>query len=335
MLVHTLLFPGGLIPFRRWKREAGTCADHAPAPCCGSMNFNQLRYIVAVDRHRNFSRAAEECKVAQATLSRGIQRLEQEFDIMIFDRTRQPVVTTLKGIELVAQAKRIIKEQEAFIAIATKKANRPAGDFRLGVVPSLAPYILPLFIRKLSTKYPELNVEVFELGEQGMVQAFESEQLDGAIAIAPFIKEGYYEEPLFQEEFMLYLRLDHPLAAKAEVPWAEIPTDELLLYDEFKSFMRGSGSFKHGTGLHRISNIDYHSGSLETIRKVIDRNGGITLIPRLASLYMGERRLKMLRPIVDPVPSLMVAFITPRGFEKNRLTKVIKQEIMAGVARGE
>lgn len=297
------------------------------------MNFNQLKYILAVDRHRNFARAADECEIAQSTLSKEIQRLEKEFSIMIFDRSRHPVTPTMKGADLIQQAKKILEEQKHFVETAQKRDNRPEGNFRLGVLPMLAPYLLPLFIRSLGKKYPELKVEVFELSAREMVTHFEEDELDGAITIAPFVKEGYYEEPLFEEDFVLYVSSKHPLSAKAEVNWSDIPLNELILHEEFKNYLLSSSEInnKPSLSIQKLNNINYQSGSLETIRKIIDRNSGLTLLPQLACLYMGDRRLEMVRPITDPVLSRMITFVTPRGFEKNRITKVIKEEILAGL----
>lgn len=292
------------------------------------VNFNQLRYIVAVDRHRNFSRAADECDIAQSTLSKEIQRLEKEFKIMIFDRSRHPVTPTMKGADLIDQAKKILEGEKRFIEIARKMNNRPQGNFRLGILPMLAPYLLPLFIRTLGKKYPELDLQIAELTSKEMVYQFENDELDAAIAIAPFVKEGYYEEPLFQENFVLYISPQHPLSAKKEVHWSDIKLDELILHEEIKNNLQ----FVHPSiGLNKIDNINYQSGSLETIRKVIDRTGGLTLLPELACLYMGERRLQMVRPITEPKLSRTIILVTPRGFEKNRVTKVIKKEILAGL----
>lgn len=297
------------------------------------MNFNQLKYILSVAKHSSFSKAADECEVAQSTLSKEIQRLEKEFDILIFDRSRMPVTPTMKGADLINQAREILKAKKRFTDIAEKKDNRPAGEFTLGILPTLAPYLLPLFINHLSKKYPELNVRVLEFTAEQMVVHFEAGFLDGAIGIAPFCKEGYYEEPLFEESFVLYISPDHPLARKAEVEWSEIPLDELLLHEAFRNYLLSSGELKKRAAFNfgKLANVDYQSGSLETIRKIIDRNGGMTILPHLSTLYMGERRIKMVRPIVNPVLTRMVTFITPRGFEKRRITKAIKKEILAGL----
>ena len=299
------------------------------------MNFNQLEYIVAVDSHRNFARAADECGVAQSTLSKEIQRLEKEFKVMIFDRSRRPVVPTMKGVDLLLQAKEILKEQEQFKNIALKKDNRPRGNFRLGVLPGLAPYIIPLFTQQLSQKYPELNLRIFEIGQKEMIEYFESEGLDGAITISPFLKEGFYEDPLFEERFVLYINLNHPLSAFPVVNWKDIPLDELILQKDVREFLlNGTDLDKLPFPIQKVKNIEFEGGSFETIRKIIDLNGGMTLLPHLAGLYMGERRLKMLRDIESPTISRTVIFVTPRGFEKNRLIKVIKKEIIASIPKG-
>src|SRR5690606_1882403 len=138
-------------------------------------------------------------------LSKEIQRLEKEFKIMIFDRSRHPVTPTMKGADLIDQAKKILEEEKIFTEIARKMNNRPQGNFRLGILPMLAPYLLPLFIRTLGKKYPELDLQVAELTSKEMVYQFENNELDAAIAISPFVKEGYYEESLFEENFVLYI----------------------------------------------------------------------------------------------------------------------------------
>ncbi len=299
------------------------------------MNFHQLKYIVSVDKHRNFSRAAEECEIAQSTLSREIQRLEQEFDIMVFDRTRHPVIPTMKGIDLIEQAKRILKEEEGFISIAQKKNNRPSGIFRLGILAGLAPYLIPLFTDRITRKYPELNLEIFEIGTGEMVSDFENEALDGGISIIPFPKEGFYETPLFEEEFVLYVGRGHKLSKLSSVEWIDIPMEELILPEDMKTYFLEQKPLPFASHLSNknLKNISFQNGSPETIRKIIDRNGGLTLIPQLACLYMGERRLEMVRSIKDPVLSRTISFVAPRGFQKTRLSKVILNEILKSIPK--
>jgi LysR family hydrogen peroxide-inducible transcriptional activator len=242
-------------------------------------------------------------------------------------------VPTIKGIELISQAKNIIQAHDEFIKIAVKKNNEPAGDFRLGILPGLAPYLLPLFTQQLSEKYPLLNLKIFELGAKEMEAYFENEKLDGALSLSPFIKKGFYEESLFDERFVLYVNSKHKLAQQAVVKWEDIPIDELILQEDIKDFLLSKDSSQINVPVKKLKNLAFENGSLETIRKIIDRNGGLTLLPHLATLYMGERRLKMVREIVSPVLTRTIIFVTPRGFEKNRNIKAIKKEIIAGIPK--
>lgn len=299
------------------------------------MNFNQLKYIIAVDTYRNFSQAADECEVAQATLSREIQRLEKEFGVMIFDRSRHPVVPTLKGIDLIASANEILQAHDAFVRIAARKNNQPSGDFRLGILPGLAPYLLPLFTSRIAKKYPLLHLKIFEIGEKKIEESFRNDRLDAALTIAPFFKEGFYEETLFDERFVLYVNPEHSLAKQTVVRWDDIPTSELILQEDIRHFLLSNRQTKNPSALSpgKIQNIAFENGSLETIRKIIDLNGGITLLPHLSTIYMGARRLKMVREIKDPALTRTIILVTPRGFEKNRITKVVRKEIIEGIPK--
>lgn len=299
------------------------------------MNFQQLKYIISVDKNRNFSRAAEECEIAQSTLSREIQRLEKEFNIMIFDRTRHPVAPTMKGIDLIEQAKIILREEEHFISIAEQKKNRPSGNFRLGILASLGPYLIPLFTDRITKKYPELNLNIFEMGIPEMLERFENDSLDGAISISPFRKEGFYESPLFEEEYVLYVGRNHRLSNLSNIKWTDIPLNELILPEGMKSSFLGQNPNLLVPKIpeESLHTINYQNASLETIRKIIDRNGGLTLIPKLACLYMGSRRLEMVHTIKDPVLSRTIGFVAPRGFQKTRISKVILSEIIKSIPK--
>lgn len=297
------------------------------------MNFHQLKYIVAVDEHRNFTRAAEHCNVAQSTLSKEIQKLEQEFGIIIFDRSRYPVTPTMKGIDLIEQAKVILKERDNFKSIANKKDNKPRGTFRLGILTGLAPYLVPLFSQKISKKYPELNLDIFEVSITKMIADLESEKLDGAITISPFPKEGFYETDLFEEEFVLYVGKNHSVSQLETIKWSDIPLEDLILPADLKSYIleQKYNELEPHLTVKNFENVDYKNSSLETIRKIIDRNGGLTIIPRLACLYMGERRLEMVRRIENPIIKRTISFVAPRGFQKVRLSKVLLKEIVSSI----
>ncbi len=297
------------------------------------MNFNQLRYIIAVEKYRSFAQAARECHIAQSTISKEIQRLEQEYGVMIFDRSRLPITPTMKGEDLIDQAKLILGARERFEEIALKRENMPVGTFKMGILPMLAPYLIPLFVNSLADKYPDLRLEIVEVGARELALHLEREELDGGIVLSPFAEDGFYEDLLFEEKFVLYIDPQHPLAAKDEVEWEDISAENLILQEDIHDyFYKPTHLGKESEFLKgKLPNVRFQSGSLETIRKIIDRNGGMTLLPELSTLYMGNRRLKMVRKLVNPVIKRNVVLVTPRGFQKNRITKVIKQEIQGNL----
>lgn len=294
------------------------------------MNFHQLKYIIAIDRFRSFAKAADFCDIAQSTLSKEVQRLEKEYKVIIFDRSRHPVVPTLKGADMIAQAKKILQEQELFESIAKERNNKIEGEFKLGILPGLAPYLLPLFVEQLAKKYKDLKLYVDELDQKHMDEQLQAGQLDGCIIIHPFFREGYYETLLFDESFVLYVDAQSELLNKPVIKPEDIPFESLLLHEDIKRELLTGATYPPGKKLARkLNNVTYKRGSLETIRKIIDLNGGVTLLPETACIYMGERRKQLTIPIQSAIFSRTVSFIAPRGFQKNRLIKIIIREIFS------
>lgn len=294
------------------------------------MNFNQLKYIIAIDSFRNFSKAADFCNIAQSTLSREVQKLERKYEIMLFDRSRIPVVPTLKGQELIAHAKKILQALEQFEDVAREKDNPVLeGTFHLGVHPGLAPYLLPLFLIPFAARHPKLRITVSEADQKQMDQQLQTGQLDGCIIIHPFYKDGYYETRMFNEYFVLYVDENHPLRKYPSLLPEDIPYDTLLIHEDIRNELLNNTK----TTDHTAKNIIYQSGSLETIRKIIDLHGGVTLLPETACIYMGERRKKLTIPIQSENFKRTISFIAPRGFHKKRIIKALIKEITLQIAQ--
>lgn len=297
------------------------------------MNFNQLRYILAIDKFRSFSKAAEFCHIAQSTLSKEVQKLEKQYDIVLFDRSRLPVVPTIKGEELLNQARKILDDQEVFENIAKQKENTLLeGTFRLGVHHGLAPYILPLFLPSFAKKNPRLTIVVSESDQKQMDEQLYTGELDGCIVIHPFFKDGYYETRIFEEAFVLYVDENNPLRNYSAIAPEDVPFDQLLIHEDIRNELL-DGRWGSGLGMEKRNNIVYQSGSLETIRKVIDLHGGITLLPEISCIYMGERRKKLTIPLLSNSFKRTISFIAPRGFHKNRIIKSLVSEIRTQVGK--
>jgi len=295
------------------------------------MNFQQLSYIIAVQEFKNFNRAALACDVAQSTLSKEIQRLEKEHDIVIFDRTRNPVVPTLKGIDLINKAKEILLQRKEFIQIAKRRKNEVSGYMTLAITEILAPYIAPLFLNNLANKYPNLELKILELSDRRIEDLLGSEEVDAAIMIAPDLSHDYFERKLFKEEILVYSTEEINEFNNSDIDINELDTSSMFIHEDLKLILkRQIKLFSANSPRRTKNNIKYLKGNLETIRNIIFLNGGKMLIPKMALPYLNSRGKKHYTyPLTSDTPKLDVSLISTRGFEKNRFIKRLITELLA------
>lgn len=292
------------------------------------MNFRQLEYLIAVERYRNFKRASIACEVAQSTLSKQIQRLEKEFNIIVFDRSRQPVLPTLKGIEIIRKAKEIRFQQKEFIQMALEKKNEISGQINLAITEILAPYITPIFIKTIAKKYPKLEIKILELSDRRIEDYLINEQVDAAVMINPSLTHGYYEQKLYKEKFCIYsteLKNRH----NNFISLVDINFNEILLHEDLRDLLirqikeLGSQSFE----TLRNNRIKYLKGNLETLKNIIDLNGGTMFLPKIAATYMSKKHLTRIFTFKENTLELDVNLVSTRGFEKKRIIKQLVNEL--------
>jgi len=292
------------------------------------MNFRQLEYIIAVERYRNFKRAAIACDVAQSTLSKEIQRLEKEFDIIIFDRSRQPVLPTLKGLDLIRKGKEIRFQQKEFIEMALEKKNEISGQINLAITEILAPYITPLLIKKIAKKYPKLEIKILELSDRRIEDYLINEQVDAAVMINPSLTHGYYEQKLYKEKLCVY---STALKNKQNnlISLIDINFNEILLHEDLRDLLlhqiKDLGSQCSET--LKNNKIKYLKGNLETLKNIIDLNGGTMFIPKIAAMYMSKKDRTQLFTFKENTLELDVNLVSTRGFEKKRIIKQLVNEL--------
>lgn len=295
------------------------------------MTLTQLEYIIAVDTYRHFSTAADNCHVTQPTLSMQIQKLEDELGILIFDRSKQPVVPTETGILILAQAREVVQSARRIPEIVQEANNDLSGELRIGIIPTLAPYLLPYFISSFIEKRPAVLVQIQELMTEHIVERLRNGLLDVGLVVSPLHESGLHEQPLFHEPFVLYASEHHSLTAKTMVSTADLRNDGLWLLTEGHCFrdqvMNLCGSERKANGYS--PSLHYETGSLETLIKLIDKQDGFTLLPYLATLDLDESRRSRLRPFVDPQPVREVSLVVHRRFLKRKLIDTLQREIMA------
>ncbi|MEM6738306.1 MAG: LysR family transcriptional regulator [Bacteroidota bacterium] len=292
------------------------------------MNFQQLQYILAVEKFKNFNRAALSCEVAQSTLSKEIQRLEKEYDIIIFDRTRNPVVPTLKGLDLLKKSREILSKKREFVDIAVRRNNEVAGRIRLAISEILAPYITPLFIRKITKRYPNLELQILELSDRHIEDQLISEEIDAAIMISPSLSHDYFEYQLYEEEIVLYSTHKINLSKDCKINSNLVDYNSIFIHQDIKGILKRQLNRVFGaSSITKKININYQKGNLETIRNVINYNGGTMLLPKIAIHYFPSNHKKYVYSITDPKPKLNVRLVSSRGFEKTRIVKRLIEQL--------
>lgn len=293
------------------------------------MTLSQLDYIVAVDTYRHFATAAEACHVTQPTLSMQIQKLEDELGVLVFDRSKQPVVPTETGQSILVQARDVLRAARRIPEIVSESKEDFRGDFKIGIIPTLAPYLLPYFIGEFVRKYPAVSVHIQELVTEQVIEKLRNGLIDVGVVVTPLEENGITEIPLFQEPFVAYAADGNSLLKKTTVAQTELQTDGLWLLTEGHCFrsqvLNLCGADRQPNS---ITALRYETGSLETLIKLIDKQGGFTLLPYLATLDMDAVRRSRLRPFNAPSPVREVSLVMHRSYLKRQLITALKQEIV-------
>lgn len=294
----------------------------------------QLEYIVAVDNLKHFARAAEKCFVTQPTLSMQIKKLEDDLGVKIFDRNRQPVITTDIGCLVVDQARKILGESKKIVDIVKHYKLDISGELNIGIIPTLAPYLLPLFAGRFKKKYPSVILNVEELITEQLVDKLKSDQLDAAIFVTPYNDDSIKEQPLFYEEMLVYAHAEHPLLKKSRVQFDDIAIPEIWLLSDghcFRSQVINLCSLHDRPGSELPFN--YEGGAIETLVRIIDREGGFTIIPQLAINELSAKQKKNVIPFEGYKPLREVSICYARYFVKRRLVDLMAEEIKAAVPK--
>lgn len=296
------------------------------------MTFTQLEYIVALDNCRHFSTAAERCFVTQPTLSMQVQKLEEELGIIIFDRSKQPVLPTEAGAEIIAQAKKILAEKQVLTDITQEKKGELRGELRIGIIPTLAPYLLPLFVQTFNKKYPQVKLVVNEMMTEYIITRLREGRIDAGILVTPLQEAGIKEYVLFYEELLAYISRKNSAYKKTYVLPQDIDPNKLWLMEEGHCFRSQIVNLCELRRSAELSNhFEYEAGSIETLRRMVELNDGVTILPELTTIDMSPRQLQQIRHFKKPAPMREVSIVVHRDFVKKRLVEALKLEIIAAV----
>jgi LysR family hydrogen peroxide-inducible transcriptional activator len=296
------------------------------------MTITQLEYVVAVDTYKGFGEAAKKCFVTQPTLSMQIKKLEEELGIILFDRSKKPVLTTDIGMKIIEQAKSTIREAKRVQEIIENEKGDFSGTLRIGIIPTISPYLIPRFAPAFVRKYPKVQMKIEELLSNEIIKKLQNDQLDVGIMIGREGLQGLVKIPLFYEQFLLYFSKNHPLLKNETVGIQELNPNEIWLLKEGHCFRDQIESFCGDTFFkNRGKALEFESGSVETLRRIVENEVGYTLLPELAVDELGDKKAKAIRAFKGVKPTREVSFIIHRSYLKENLIKALKQAILAAI----
>ncbi len=299
------------------------------------MNIQQLEYVIAVDRYRHFARAAEACHVTQPTLSMMIRKLEEELDVKIFDRAALPVQPTVIGKQIVEQAGIALKQIGKIAELVDNEKNTIGGSFRLGVIPTIAPFLVPEFLHKKESLYKEIELTLKENTTAGLISDLLQGRLDGGILAGPLNHPELQEYPVYYEKFYAYVSPQDEMYREKEIDLDRIDINKVWLLESVHC-MRGQ--------IERLCRLKkevapghepvrYEAGSIDTLIHVVDLNSGITVIPEMSAMSLSEERQENLRAFKNSTPVREVSLVVSKEYVRKRMIHVVLELIKNSVPR--
>lgn len=292
------------------------------------MTLTQLSYIVAVDKYRHFATAAQKIYITQPTLSMQIQKLEDELGVLIFDRSKTPVIPTSIGVQIIEKAKVILHDAKQIEDIAAVSDSELKGSFKVGIIPTVAPYLVPLFLRAFSEKHPKIELSFREMLTSNLLESLQDDQLDVGI-IATSTDQHFFEEELFLEPFLGYVSTMHKFAGKEKLDLSDLYKENLWLLNEGHCF-RDQAIKLCKKDNEKISkgNISFESGNLETLKRLVEQDFGVTLMPYLSMEDHDTRCANgVIKEFNDPIPTRKIRLIYSREYLKKNLISALGEAI--------
>jgi Transcriptional regulator len=292
------------------------------------MTIIQLEYLLAVVNNGSFSLAAEKCFVTQPSLSMQIKNLEEELGVILLDRTKKPVMLTQPGEVVVARAREVLKMfRQVYEDIEVFKGN-VTGQLRLGVIPTVAPYLLPNMVQEFSRRCPNVDLEIREMITPDIIRSIERDQIDAAVVAGGTCPEGIIEEDLFDDRFYAYVSPNHPLSARSNIRVEDIDVKDMLLLSEGHCFRDQILEFCASKNTGKRASYYFESGSLETLMRVVDCTDFLTIIPEMAVPYVSPGHESQIKPIAKGAVSRKIAVAVRRTYVKDTLIRELKESIL-------
>ena len=296
------------------------------------MNIQQLEYILAVDSLHHFAKAAEQCRVTQPTLSAMIQKLEEELGLKLFDRNVQPVQATPAGKKIIEQARKVLFQVSLIKDLAEEEKKSVKGTFLLGVLPTIAPYLLPRFFHQLTESHIDLDIRIVEMKTAQALSALQKGEIDAAILANKPIEIFLNSETLFYEQFFGYVSRNEQIFKNEMIRTSDIDGERLWLLDEGHCFRDQLMRFCQMDKV-KVHQSAYRLGSMETFMRMVESGNGVTFIPELATLQLSNEQKELVRPFAIPKPTREITFITRKDFIRNTIADIVKESIKNAIPK--
>lgn len=294
-------------------------------------SLTQIEYVLAVYKHGHFAKAAEACHVTQPTLSMQIQKLEEDLGVVLFDRSKKPILLTAAGQQLIAQFQNVMDEARKIEAIVEAgQGIQTGGRLTIGVIPTIAPYLLPSLLTTIEKEYPNMELSILELQTHRIVEALNNDEIDVGILATPLKISKIHEKPLYYEPFSILCKRGHELSRQKKVKHSNLKPDDIWLLEEghcLRNQMLDVCSIKEKKDVRR--KFKFESGSLETLKSLVEAYGGYTLLPAMATEQLG--RQGVIVPFERPIPAREVGLVYRREHYKSELIEALSLAILKSI----
>lgn len=295
------------------------------------MTLQQLEYIVALDEYRHYVTAAEHCFVSQPNLTMQVKKLEDEIGVRIFNRDKKPLQPTEIGKEVIVRARQIIRESRQLKEFVNDTKESLEGEFTIGIIPTLAPYLLPRFLSIFMKENPTVHLKIQELQTAQIISHLENGIIDIGILATPLKETTIREIPVFYEPFLLYLPENHRLLNEKLMLAEDLDPSEVLVLDEGHCFREQALSICKRAKLGSSIGFDYQSGSIEALKKLVQNGIGYTLVPELS--VINELSSIHVRRFNTPEPVREVSIVVHSSYFKESIINRLKETIQIAIPK--
>ena len=299
------------------------------------MTLAQIEYVLAIAEHGSFVEAAKKRFVTQPALTTQVKNLEEELGVMIFDRTKKPIELTVIGKQIIEQAKEVINQSRKLPDLVKEYQKVEKGDLSIGIIPTISPYLVPLFINNFSEDNEGVNISVKEEITEEIIHKLKNGQLDAGIIATPIETTGIISVPLYYEKFYGYVSRSNMNYPKSTMNITEMLVDDIWLLKEGNCFRNQVINIcKQSAKQIFRDNFRFESHSIDSLKKIVEVKNGMTLIPELSLTTIDPKNMDMVKDIEGEVPTREISIVVTRQFLKRRLIDRLRYSILDSLPKG-